>query len=134
MKKFLIAFCFLSFISCQKVETKPIDTGIIASESILLDKKEYISTNSITTIGFMKDKIYGFTGINNFNADYIIKDNRLVIDRMGITLATGSPNEIKIEREFLDILNNNTKFEIKDKSIEITDKNGKIHKFMIKEK
>lgn len=131
MKKLLIlASLFSILISCKKVEKMPLDPHIIANEHILLDKKQYEHKDyKGIMLGFDKDILYGFTGINNFNAKFEIKDNRLVVDIIGITLAAGSKEEMKIEREILNALQYNTKFEITKDGIKLTDKLGKVHEF-----
>lgn len=114
MKKILILISILTFtISC-----------------ISVNNKEYVyKEHKNITLGFKNNKIYGYTGINVFNGNYEIKDGKLIVNHIGITLASSSPEKVKIEREFLDLLNYNKKIIIKNNGIKIIDKNGKIHIF-----
>ncbi len=134
MKKILILACFFSLIiSCNRIEKRPIDKNILATEKIVLDKKEYEHKDyKGITLGFQKDIVYGYTGINFFNSRYEIKDGKLITHGINMTLAAGDPKATKIEHEILDLLRYNKKFEITRESVKLTDKSGKIHEFRIK--
>lgn len=56
------------------------------------------------TINFSENEINGFSGINNYSGDYMIKNNSTLSADVATTLMAGSENLMNIEQNFLDIL------------------------------
>ena len=82
------------------------------------------------TISFSENKINGNSGINRYFSDYIITAGNLVIGTIGSTKMAGSDNLMKIERQYMELLQNAKKIELVNKATLIltTDK-GKILTF-----
>lgn len=56
------------------------------------------------TINFLENEINGFSGINNYSGDYMVKNNFTLSADVATTLMAGPENLMNIEQNFLDIL------------------------------
>ena len=56
------------------------------------------------TINFSENEINGFSGINNYSGDYMVKNNFTLSADVATTLMAGPENLMNIEQNFLDIL------------------------------
>ena len=67
-------------------------------------KNVVIPKEAKITINFLENEINGFSGINNYSGDYMIKNNSTLSVDVATTLMAGSENLMNIEQNFLDIL------------------------------
>ena len=75
----------------------------------------------LPTLEFSQKRLYGFSGVNNYNADYVLNNDKVNIGIMRATLMAGiSEDANKIESEFLNSLNNAKTFSIDKNSNELS--------------
>ena len=67
-------------------------------------KNVVIPKEAKITINFLENEINGFSGINNYSGDYMVKNNFTLSADVATTLMAGPENLINIEQNFLDIL------------------------------
>lgn len=67
-------------------------------------KNVVIPKEAKITINFLENEINGFSGINNYSGDYMVKNNFTLSADVATTLMAGSENLMNIEQNFLDIL------------------------------
>ena len=67
-------------------------------KNVVIPKEAKISIN------FLENEINGFSGINNYSGDYMVKNNFTLSADVATTLMAGPENLMNIEQNFLDIL------------------------------
>ena len=67
-------------------------------------KNVVIPKEAKITINFLENEINGFSGINNYSGDYMVKNNFTLSADVATTLMAGPKNLMNIEQNFLDIL------------------------------
>ena len=82
------------------------------------------------TLSFKENRISGNSGINNYFGNYEIMDDNINIGTVGSTEMAGPENLMKIEREYLALLENSTKIRMTDQTtLILTTNKGEILKF-----
>ena len=78
------------------------------------------------TLSFNENGINGNSGINNYFGDYEIVNNNIKVGPLGSTKMAGPENLMKVEREFLELLENSKKVKLSDqKTLVLTTDKGK---------
>lgn len=94
--------------SSWKLKTMP-NTNLLKTEN-----------SKLPTIEFSQNFLYGFGGVNRYNAGYNLNGKNIEIGMIAATLMAGiSEEENKLEREFFDLLNNAKTFEIDEMKNEL---------------
>lgn len=89
---------------------------------------EFSDENPKLTMTFNKEgKIFGFSGCNNFNGNYRIEGENIIIEKVAMTRMACMPKEMEIESNFMKNINKSN-FTIEDSSTQITlrDQSGSI--------
>lgn len=104
-------------LSCTGIEMPKSKRDIIKQEftmfnkNSLVDKEFIVETeaykNKKITIGFSKDRVYGFGGVNRYFGLYKVVNNRLIIENLGVTTMGGKKEDQIAELAFLTALENN---------------------------
>ncbi|MBB1535649.1 META domain-containing protein [Leptotrichia sp.] len=81
------------------------------------------------TISFDKNKVNGNSGVNNYFGSYEIKNNSIKIGPVGSTRMAGPENLMKIEFEYLKLLQDSKTIEFNNKLLILTTNDGKVLKF-----
>ncbi|WP_156299618.1 META domain-containing protein [Streptobacillus canis] len=109
MKKIILGILSITTIfACSSLKNFDVEDKDYVLESI-----EYTRDTKINTIGkgmtieFESKKISGKSLVNNFFGGYRIDKNKLVVDGLGVTRMAGSPEEMKLESEYLNALSSN---------------------------
>lgn len=106
--------------------------------STALDK-EYVYTKdgekTPITITFSQDKVYGFAGVNRYFAGYKVENNNnIIFSPIGSTMMTGSEKDMKMENNYLSLLNNINKIKVYRDRLELITKNNILLKFVENDK
>jgi len=91
------------------------------------DINKLISKNDNNiTLSFNENGINGNSGINNYFGKYEIVNNNIKVSPLGSTEMAGPENLMKIEREFLKLLENSKKIKLSNqKTLVLTTDKGK---------
>lgn len=142
MKKIALAILALALTACSNVSLPMSKREIIKQEFDIFNQNELLGREFIVetenykdkkiTIGFSKNRIYGFGGANRYFGTYKIENNKLIIDKISVSkgsakrenelaelafiTALKDNKEIKLEEPYL-ILNSNEDFNFKFKDI-----------------
>ena len=81
------------------------------------------------TISFDKNKVNGNSGVNNYFGSYEIKNNSIKIGPVGSTRMAGPENLMKIESEYLKLLQNSKTIKLVKNILTLTTSDGKVLKF-----
>lgn len=81
------------------------------------------------TISFDKNKVNGNSGVNNYFGSYEIKNNSIKIGPVGSTRMAGPENLMKIEFEYLKLLQDSKTIEFNNNFLILTTNDGKVLKF-----
>ena len=81
------------------------------------------------TISFDKNKVNGNSGVNNYFGSYEIKNNSIKIGPVGSTRMAGPENLMKIEIEYLKLLQDSKTIEFNNNFLILTTNDGKVLKF-----
>lgn len=81
------------------------------------------------TISFDKNKVNGNSGVNNYFGSYEIKNNSIKIGPVGSTRMAGPENLMKIEFEYLKLLQDSKTIEFNNNLLILTTNDGKVLKF-----
>ncbi len=81
------------------------------------------------TISFDKNKVNGNSGVNNYFGSYEIKNDSIKIGPVGSTRMAGPENLMKIEFEYLKLLQDSKTIEFNNNFLILTTNDGKILKF-----
>lgn len=109
-------------LSCTGIEMPKTKREIIKQEftmfnqNSLVDKEFIVETEAYKdmkiTIGFSKDRVYGFGGVNRYFGFYKVVNNRLVIKNLGVTAMAGKKEHQIAELAFLTALENNKEIKL----------------------
>lgn len=155
MKKIIMSVLAVSTLfSCTGIELPKTKREIIKQEFALFNQNSLVDREFVVveneayknikiTIGFSKNRIYGFGGVNRYFGFYKIVNNRLIIENLGVTkvaakkenevaelaflTALKDNKEIKLEGPYL-ILNSNQDFNFKFKDINYKEETTEIKK------
>lgn len=128
MKRILLFFCTftaLFIFSCSTVEKTTAtttqkdvgkdtsmgkDTSIGKDISVDdLNGKEFMLDNVYKdmkiTIGFQKDRVYGFSGVNRYMAGYKLNGSNISLTASASTMMAGPERSMKAEDAYLKLLN-----------------------------
>ena len=81
------------------------------------------------TISFDKNKVNGNSGVNNYFGSYEIKNNSIKIGPVGSTRMAGPENLMKIEFEYLKLLQDSKTIKLNNNLLILTTNDGKVLKF-----
>lgn len=81
------------------------------------------------TISFDENKVNGNSGVNNYFGSYEIKNNSIKIGPVGSTRMAGPENLMKIEFEYLKLLQDSKTIEFNNNLLILTTNDGKVLKF-----
>ena len=81
------------------------------------------------TINFLENEINGFSGINNYSGDYTVNNNFTLSADVATTLMAGPENLMKIEFEYLKLLQDSKTIEFNNNFLILTTNDGKVLKF-----
>lgn len=81
------------------------------------------------TISFDKNKVNGNSSVNNYFGSYEIKNNSIKIGPVGSTRMAGPENLMKIEFEYLKLLQDSKTIEFNNNLLILTTNDGKVLKF-----
>ncbi|MGL4998973.1 MAG: META domain-containing protein [Cetobacterium sp.] len=125
MKKILgILFVFtILFGGCTSLKSK--NKKVVGKEYILI--QENVMPNIL--IGFDEHNFYGFSGVNNYFGRYNRKGNKIKIEKLGATLMAGSEKVMKIEKEYLDKLDQIVAISFEENILVLKLKDGSLLKF-----
>lgn len=131
MKKlFILTIILSSFYACTdlsvltnqqtaKEEVKILKSMEVENREFIITSPEYKSKK--ITLGFLNGRIFGFSGVNRYFAEYKIKNNKLVLDYLGSTKMAADNDSMRSELIYLDILKDNREIKIEgDKLILIS--------------
>lgn len=83
------------------------------------------------TIEFSQDRVYGFAGVNRYFAGYKVENkNELKLSPIGSTMMAGPEKDMKMETEYLNLLNDANIIKVYPEKIEIITKSSQIMKFV----
>ena len=81
------------------------------------------------TISFDENKVNGNSGLNNYLGSFEIKNNSIKIGPVGSTRMAGPENLMKIEFEYLKLLQDSKTIEFNNNLLILTTNDGKVLKF-----
>ena len=85
-------------------------------ELVKIDRKEmkdiFSPNDDGITISFSGNRISGNSGVNNYFCDYIVTAGNITIGTIGSTKIAGPDNLMKLERQYLEILQNAKKISL----------------------
>lgn len=91
--------------------------------------KDEIKTS--ITIEFSQDRVYGFAGVNRYFAGYKVENNNeLKLSPIGSTMMAGPEKDMKMETEYLALLNNANIIKVYQDKMEIITKDNQTMKFI----
>ena len=94
------------------------------------DMKFQLKNEKSITLSFTENEINGNAGINNYSGNYKIINDNISIEGIGATEMAGSDNLMKIEREYLTLLESVKKIKlVNQKTLVLTTDKGKILTF-----
>lgn len=126
MKKIILVLILLIFTACGK-NLKDFENKEFALSNLYNDYK--------ITLSFEGEKIYGFSGVNRYFGSFKLDGNKIEISNLAMTKMAGSPEAMRAEQGFIDLLNKTIKFEILDNTlIFYTNKNEKLEFTLSKDK
>ena len=96
-----------------------------------IEKQEFMLTNvyedANITISFEEDRVYGFSGVNRYFGGAEIKGDNIKVLNLASTMMAGPENVMQTESEYIKLLNDADKIEVKnDKIILFTKSNEKL--------
>lgn len=102
--------------------------------STVLNKEySYIKDNIKTTITieFDETKVYGYSGVNRYFAGYKVENsNDIQFSPIGSTMMTGPVKDVKMEIEYLALLNNVNKVEVYQDELILKTMDNQVLKFI----
>lgn len=127
--KTIITLIFLGvFTSCSGAKSQ-IASQTISKETYLIDEingNKISSENLTLTFDLNENRVYGYSGCNNFNGSFIIEDNNITFGPIAATkkmcLDTSSENEL------FKILQGTKTFSVENNALELSDANNTLLK------
>ncbi len=130
-KKFLIFFTMMIFFvtGCSSL-------GIKEKDSVVGNTYTLVSPymDSQIHISFEKDRVFGFSGVNNFFGNYSLKKDVIKLGPLGSTLMAGPMDQMEKETYILSVLNNAKKIIFEKNNIIITSEDNKTLTFKFNKK
>ena len=88
--------------------------------------KKILGTNQVrVTLNFSEDRIHGDSGINSYFSNYIITSDNIVVGPIGSTKMAGPDNFMKLESQYLNILQNSKKIKLDNNRLTFMTDDGK---------
>ena len=88
--------------------------------------KKILETNEIRiTLNFSEDRIHGDSGINSYFSNYVITSDNIVVVPIGSTKMAGPDNFMKLESQYLNILQNSKKIKLDNNRLTFMTDDGK---------
>ena len=88
--------------------------------------KKILGTNQVrVTLNFSEDRIHGDSGINSYFSNYIITSDNIVVGPIGSTKMAGPDNFMKLESQYLNILQNSKKIKLDNNRLTFMTNDGK---------
>ena len=92
--------------------------------------RKILTTNEIRiTLNFSEDRIHGDSGVNNYFSNYVMTSDNIVVGPIGSTKMAGPDNFMKLESQYLNILQNSKKIKLNNNRLTFTTDDGKILTF-----
>lgn len=130
MKKIAVTILATTFLAaCSSIEM-PVAKNIVKNNVVKEELKKIFSHNDLVgrefivetetykskkiTIGFTKDRVYGFGGVNRYFGVYKIVDNKLVFENFGSTRMAGKREDELAELAFLTALQDNKEIKLEE--------------------
>ena len=138
MKKTFVLFGILTvfLLSCislgAKTKKKIINLNETSWELLQITKRgkeQLIPQNANITINFADNKINGNSGVNSYFGGYKIKNNSILTANAATTLMAGPENLMKIEFEYLKLLQDSKTIKLNNNILILTTSDGKVLKF-----
>ena len=88
--------------------------------------RKILTTNEIRiTLNFSEDRIHGDSGVNNYFSNYIMASDIIMIGPIGSTKMAGPDNFMKLESQYLNILQNSKKIKLDNNRLIFMTDDGK---------
>lgn len=88
--------------------------------------RKILTTNEIRiTLNFSEDRIHGDSGVNNYFSNYVMTSDNIVVGPIGFTKMAGPDNFMKLESQYLNILQNSKKIKLNNNRLTFTTDDGK---------
>ena len=88
--------------------------------------RKILTTNETRiTLNFSEDRIHGDSGVNNYFSNYIMASDIIMIGPIGSTKMAGPDNFMKLESQYLNILQNSKKIKLDNNRLTFTTDDGK---------
>ncbi|WP_369716704.1 META domain-containing protein [Leptotrichia alba] len=113
-------------LSLSNLKTKLLNTSWKLVDASDKNMKKILETNEIrVTLNFSEDRIHGDSGINSYFSNYIITSDNIVVGPIGSTKMAGPDNFMKLERQYLNILQNSKKIKLDNNRLTFMTDDGK---------
>lgn len=120
MKKLLLFLVMsLGFVGCLKGEVN-MKEKVLNNTYVL----QNVIENSEITITFGEDRLYGSSGVNNYNGEYKIDGNKIEVGVIAGTRMMGPEDLMAQEQQYLDNLTAAKEIKATETGIEIITKTG----------
>lgn len=120
----LTLLALVTLISCTSIEMPKSKRDIIKQEFEMFNQNELVNREFIVetetykdkkiTIGFSKDRVYGFGGVNRYFGTYKVVNNKLIIENFGTTKMAGKKDDELAELAFLTALKDNKEIKLEE--------------------
>ena len=88
--------------------------------------RKILTTNETRiTLNFSEDRIHGDSGVNNYFSNYIMASDIIMIGPIGSTKMAGPDNFMRLESQYLNILQNSKKIKLDNNRFTFTTDDGK---------
>ena len=113
-------------LSLSNLKTKLLNTSWKLVDASDKNMKKILETNEIrVTLNFSEDRIHGDSGINSYFSNYIITSDNIVVGPIGSTKMAGPDKFMKLESQYLNILQNSKKVKLDNNRLTFTTDDGK---------
>lgn len=131
----LIGIVSMFIVNCFVLgAVKTIDLNGTSWELVQIQRKgknAVIPKESNITINFTKNRIGGFSGVNNYDGQYKIKNNSILSASVATTLMAGPEEKMDIEQSFFDILQSFPKINYNRTSLILRNNKGEVWTFKV---
>ena len=88
--------------------------------------RKILTTNEIRiTLNFSEDRIHGDSGVNNYFSNYIMASDNIMVGPIGSTKMAGPDNFMRLESQYLNILQNSKKIKLDNNRLTFMTDDGK---------
>ena len=88
--------------------------------------RKILTTNEIRiTLNFSEDRIHGDSGVNNYFSNYIMASDNIMVGPIGSTKMAGPDNFMRLESQYLNILQNSKKIKLDNNRLIFMTDDGK---------